>query len=72
MMATVLSAPITNEERELGPYHPITLCAKDDQRDVWTAERTANLGIEGLRYHPDRRLFSYEPQALDMGWDGGR
>lgn len=50
---------MVREEQELGPYHPITLCAQDDQRDLWTAEHTANLGIEGLRYHPDRRLLDY-------------
>jgi hypothetical protein len=55
----IISYPIVSEEAELGPFHPITLCAQDDQRDLWTAEATVNLGIEGLQYHSDQRLLDY-------------
>lgn len=40
-------------------YDPMALCVEDDRRDMHTAEHTANLGIEGLQYHPDRRVIDY-------------
>jgi len=64
----ILAAPRVEVEAELGQFHPITLCALDDQRDVWTQEHTANLGIEGLRYHPDTRLIDYHEIAANVGW----